>query len=350
MKIAIVTTSIIIFTLSFLHYYLKKIKPTVFAFYTSWFLLFASLIISSSNPSIFNESFINTFALLFFVWLTLLPVIMYNIVCSYFGNKEYDFKNYYLPATLFLINVFCLIYFGLENDKNEFIDVVVENVMSYVNYIIILFIFPISTIYYTYKSFKIIGFFSSVELFKKKSSKNYMTFFILLYVIYIIIWVFQNYILNESFFKSLLKAYYVFYFILSYYCIYKVAEIEVKNNNLDQDIDIESLHQRLMTAILEDKIYLNPKLTVKDLAREIGSNEKYVSNLINKKNNMNFSNFINTYRVDYAKLLLFDEEYSNFTIEAIGGLAGFNSKSGFNATFKKVTGLTPTQFKTNKKT
>ena len=105
-----------------------------------------------------------------------------------------------------------------------------------------------------------------------------------------------------------------------------------------------------MTAILEDKIYLNPKLTVKDLAREIGSNEKYVSNLINKKNNMNFSNFINIYRVDYAKLLLFDEEYSNFTIEAIGGLAGFNSKSGFNATFKKVTGLTPTQFKTNKKT
>ena len=142
----------------------------------------------------------------------------------------------------------------------------------------------------------------------------------------------------------------MFYFILSYYCIYKLAEIEVKNNNLDQDIDIESLHQRLMTAILEDKIYLNPKLTVKDLAREIGSNEKYVSNLINKKNNMNFSNFINIYRVDYAKLLLFDEEYSNFTIEAIGGLAGFNSKSGFNATFKKVTGLTPTQFKTNKKT
>ena len=116
--------------------------------------------------------------------------------------------------------------------------------------------------------------------------------------------------------------------------------------------EINSSMDSYEKIIVKDDVVMYPskKLTVKDLAREIGSNEKYVSNLINKKNNMNFSNFINIYRVDYAKLLLFDEEYSNFTIEAIGGLAGFNSKSGFNATFKKVTGLTPTQFKTNKKT
>ena len=94
-----------------------------------------------------------------------------------------------------------------------------------------------------------------------------------------------------------------------------------------------------------DKIFLQPNLDVKTLAKELETNEKYLSQLINKKYNVNFSNFINDHRIEYSKKILLDQKYSNYTVEAIGNLSGFNSKSGFNATFKKHTGLTPTDYK-----
>jgi len=50
-------------------------------------------------------------------------------------------------------------------------------------------------------------------------------------------------------------------------------------------------------------------------------------------------------RVEEAKLYLTDTDFSNYTLVAIGLEAGFNSKSAFNNSFKKITGQTPSQFK-----
>ena len=118
--------------------------------------------------------------------------------------------------------------------------------------------------------------------------------------------------------------------------------------NSDFQFDSEELNNKLEKAILEDKVFLDPNLTVKNLAKTIDSNEKYMSYLINKKYNKNFSNFINGHRIEYAKKILLEKEYKQYTIEAIGGLSGFNSKSGFNTIFKKSTGLTPSQYKKEK--
>ncbi len=60
---------------------------------------------------------------------------------------------------------------------------------------------------------------------------------------------------------------------------------------------------------------------------------------------MNFSNFVNDFRIKYAAEILLDDNYKNFTIEAIGNLSGFSSKSAFNATFKKIIGVTPSEYK-----
>jgi len=50
-------------------------------------------------------------------------------------------------------------------------------------------------------------------------------------------------------------------------------------------------------------------------------------------------------RVEEAKTYLIDNEFANYTLVAIGLEAGFNSKSAFNSSFKKITGKTPSQFK-----
>lgn len=61
---------------------------------------------------------------------------------------------------------------------------------------------------------------------------------------------------------------------------------------------------------------------------------------------MHFFDFVNSYRVEAAKALIKTEEINRkYTIEYIAAKSGFNSKSTFNAAFKKFTGMTPSQFR-----
>ena len=94
-----------------------------------------------------------------------------------------------------------------------------------------------------------------------------------------------------------------------------------------------------------EKPFLDAKLTLNQLAKQIGSNEKYLSLFLNSKYEMNFSSYINSYRIEEAKLLLLQKETANFTIETIANMAGFHSKSSFNTCFKKAVGKTPSEFK-----
>jgi len=351
MKYAIICISFIVFIIS-LYHYIKKLKLRVeLAFYFLWFLLFACLIVTADYNEILIEPLVYTVSLLFFVILTLLPPVLYHIVFSYVEVKPFDRRSYYLPATLFIINTFCIIYFGVQKDEENYTYEVVENVMTYVNYITILFIFPITTVYFSYLSFKKLKTIKFSRFIKPKSAEDFLFVFVLLYDLYITIWIIQNYILPDSIFKSFLKGYYLFYFVFSYWILYKVfkkSNLLKTTENSDFQFDSEELNNKLEKAILEDKVFLDPNLTVKNLAKTIDSNEKYMSYLINKKYNKNFSNFINGHRIEYAKKILLEKEYKQYTIEAIGGLSGFNSKSGFNTIFKKSTGLTPSQYKKEK--
>jgi AraC-like DNA-binding protein len=271
---------------------------------------------------------------------------MYNIVFWCLERRKLERRNYYLPLTLFIINFSSLFYFGIENGKDEFTYEVVENVMSYLNYIVILFVFPISTAFFSYQCFKLLKVYPSTNLFRSNPQKFYLSLFVILYILYISIWVLQNYVLNEGLLKSLLKSYYILYFVASYFSIYKVYNCYYNRKGVDDKIrKFDSIEEKITLAMKESKIFLNSRLTVKQLAKELGSNEKYVSNIINQRYQMNFSNFVNDFRIKYAAEILLDDNYKNFTIEAIGGLSGFSSKSAFNATFKKINGMTPSEYK-----
>ena len=97
----------------------------------------------------------------------------------------------------------------------------------------------------------------------------------------------------------------------------------------------------------EKRVYLDPKLTIDSLAENLNTNRTYISKVVNEAFNMNFNNFINSYRVKEAVRILSDKEYHNYTLENIATLAGFNNKTTFNTTFKKYTGITPSFFRDN---
>ncbi|OYT15459.1 MAG: hypothetical protein B7C24_13005 [Bacteroidetes bacterium 4572_77] len=110
----------------------------------------------------------------------------------------------------------------------------------------------------------------------------------------------------------------------------------------------ENQEQELLIKILDsfekDKIFLDENLSVNELAKKIDSNNTYISYTINKNFEMNFSNFVNQYRVKKARILLSSQEYKNYTIETIAQESGFKSMTVFNKAFKKFTGLTPSNF------
>ncbi|MDC1106439.1 helix-turn-helix domain-containing protein [Prolixibacteraceae bacterium] len=107
----------------------------------------------------------------------------------------------------------------------------------------------------------------------------------------------------------------------------------------------EKLKFNLQLYMYEDKPYLTTQLRIKDLSDLLGVPLHHLSQVINEHFHKNFYEFINSYRVAEAKLLLSDSMYSNYTLSAIGYEVGFNSKSAFYNAFKKNTGITPLEYK-----
>jgi len=101
----------------------------------------------------------------------------------------------------------------------------------------------------------------------------------------------------------------------------------------------------LKEYMIKNEPYMNPGLTIKDLAKQIGMDVRETSLLINHTLNQNFYDFINRYRIDKAMDILKNPGYKKLTILEILYQVGFNSKSSFNTSFKKQTGLTPTDYR-----
>jgi len=114
------------------------------------------------------------------------------------------------------------------------------------------------------------------------------------------------------------------------------------------DTNTEKLNQQieqLKGHMQSQKPFLNPTLTIQDLADDIELSVREVSILINHHLNQHFFDFVNEYRIQYAMNILKDSAKKQFTILEILYEAGFNSKSSFNTAFKKHALLTPTQYR-----
>lgn len=92
------------------------------------------------------------------------------------------------------------------------------------------------------------------------------------------------------------------------------------------------------------KIYLEPELTLTELAKKLGTNASLLSKVINNSYGQNFNDYVNRFRVEEVIARMTDPQYRHFNLLGIAYDAGFNSKSTFNRAFKKVTGTNPKEY------
>lgn len=155
-------------------------------------------------------------------------------------------------------------------------------------------------------------------------------------------------------------------FFLGYYAIHQpeIFKISPKHNILGSESEIDlnapiqseknyveskevikdELAGKIEEIMKESKPYLNPKLTLNDLAAQLNVSPHVMSKTLNDSFQKNFFDFINTYRTEAFKEKLDDPKFQNYTFLAVAYEAGFNSKSAFNRSFKRVTGQSPSEY------
>jgi AraC-like DNA-binding protein len=102
---------------------------------------------------------------------------------------------------------------------------------------------------------------------------------------------------------------------------------------------------KLQHAMEPEKVYIDGNLTLQKLAARLSIPVQHLSQVVNEQLNQNILDFINTHRVAEAKRRLLDPSRKHLSILAIAEEVGFNSKSSFNAVFKKHANITPSEFR-----
>ncbi len=122
-------------------------------------------------------------------------------------------------------------------------------------------------------------------------------------------------------------------------------EQKIERKKLIPDESFEDLKSKLIALMETDKPYLDGELNLSKLSDLLQITAHQLSYLLNNGFNENFFQFVNKYRVQYAKELLTNDSFKKFSILGIAFEAGFNSKTSFNTIFKKMTDETPSEFR-----
>ncbi len=125
-----------------------------------------------------------------------------------------------------------------------------------------------------------------------------------------------------------------------------LKDLKYKYSELTID-QASTIIKKLDTAMGTDQLYKDPELTLEKLSYTIGNDSKDISQSINQYLRINFKEYLNDWRIKKAKEMLANNETKGLRVSEIMYEVGYSSKSSFNTTFKKKTGLTPKEYRQN---
>jgi AraC-like DNA-binding protein len=127
---------------------------------------------------------------------------------------------------------------------------------------------------------------------------------------------------------------------------------EVKETITNQFIsqeETEEIKKLIYQYLKTERPYINSDFSMHDLCNGLNISRRKISYVLNEVIEKNFYGVVNEFRIREAEELLMKDDLNQMKIEVLGEMVGFQSKSSFNACFKKVTGMTPSEFRLKKK-
>ncbi|GAB6012682.1 helix-turn-helix domain-containing protein [Viscerimonas tarda] len=129
---------------------------------------------------------------------------------------------------------------------------------------------------------------------------------------------------------------------------------EATKEESEEEIYHETEEEKALTKkahefLVKDKTFQNIDLTLDFMAKELNVNRNQLSKAINRSAGKNFNTYINEYRVKEAIKMMSDKKMNRMSVDAIALEAGFGNRISFYQAFKKMTGLSPSDFRNNSK-
>ena len=100
-----------------------------------------------------------------------------------------------------------------------------------------------------------------------------------------------------------------------------------------------------MKIIIKQKKYRDKYYSAKRLAEDLGTNTRYISAVVNVRFHMNYTSFVNKYRIDEAMSILVDKRYQDLRMEEVSDMVGYANRQSFYASFFKIMGITPREYR-----
>ncbi len=268
-------------------------------------------------------------------WAHFIPFTLYMVyVVLVYQSKSTDFKIYYLQS----------IYSDISTFPN--------NQISYwtIVFIVAANLYFIIYLLYSYKSINSSKAILSIELTKWLRrlwvAIVAIEVFALLRLLFIVL-VVSLYPIT-AYIGGAISIIYIYYGALillrKQKLIFEDSKRKYHYSDLTNENTVEILNN-LQDYMLKQKPYLNPKLTIGLLSKESNISERSISQAINQQLSKSFTDFVNEYRVEEFKQKCTDTNLVHMSLLGLAMDAGFQSKSSFNLVFKKVTGITPSQYK-----
>lgn len=129
------------------------------------------------------------------------------------------------------------------------------------------------------------------------------------------------------------------------YNITEKKEKEAAYRGLVSPKMMDEMQEKIMNIIVMQKRYRDKDYSAKKLAEELGTNTRYISAVVNVRFHMNYTSFVNKYRIDEAMSLLVDKRYQDYRMEEISDMVGFSNRQSFYASFYRVVGITPREYR-----
>lgn len=249
-----------------------------------------------------------------------------------------------LPALIMLIIIFPVIYSG-ENFRDTLAHLVSNSLYYFVK--IQIFAYNVYTLYIIYKYRFEIKFVTSASETQKINWLLFITYGLTLNSISDLI---VDSILNTS---NQGWGYLIFCIFLNLFFFKAILHPDQflgidEKKLLPVKVNPDKSHnyfQEIENMITGKQLFLDPDLNLHNIAQAVKLSDRVVSQVIRQNTDLNFTDYINRKRIDYAKAVLKSTTKAEKNVLEILYEAGFNSKSVFNTQFKKHTGLSPTEFR-----